>query len=134
MTKRRLAIINVHVGRRIRMRRKALQLSQAALGEAIGVSFQQIQKYEKGSNGVGSQRLQAMAAALQVSIKFFFEATPGSERVPECVAPDFIDEFLADRRGIELARQFVKITDMAARDAMLMLAKAFAQRAPAAEL
>jgi transcriptional regulator with XRE-family HTH domain len=127
MAKHRLPAIDVHVGHRIRMRRNALKLSQAALGKAIGVSFQQIQKYEKGANGVNGQRLQALAQALHVPIIFFFENAPGSERIPHCVEPDFIDEFLADKRGFELAWHFTAIADTGARDAILAMTQVFAK-------
>ena len=128
MAKRASTSIDIHVGRRIRMRRNALKLSQAELGQAIGVSFQQIQKYEKGDNRVGGQRLHAIAAALKVPINFFFEAASGSERIPAIVTYSFIDEFLADRRGIELARHFVNITDTTARNAILVIAEVFAKQ------
>jgi transcriptional regulator with XRE-family HTH domain len=88
----------------------------------------EIQKYEKGANRVGGSRLQALADALDAPIAFFFEAAPGRERIPAKISPAFIEEFLADRRGIELARHFVNINDTAARDAMLVLAEVFAKR------
>jgi transcriptional regulator with XRE-family HTH domain len=125
MAKHTSTAIDVYVGRRIRMRRNTLKLSRITLGRAIGVTFQQIQKYEKGESRVGGERLQAIAVALKVPVNFFFDAAPGSERIPTWVAPDFIDKFLADRRGIELARHFVNITDTAARDAILVLVKMF---------
>jgi DNA-binding XRE family transcriptional regulator len=64
--------IDVHVGSRIRLRRNMLGLSQEKLGELLGITFQQIQKYEKGSNRVGASRLQAIASILNVSVGFFF--------------------------------------------------------------
>jgi transcriptional regulator with XRE-family HTH domain len=127
MSARRLAAIDAYVGRRIRMRRNALGLSQIALGNAIGVAFQQIQKYEKGTNGVSGQRLLALANALDVPINFFFEAAPGSEQSPQCAMPAFVDEFLADKRGLALARHFVAIADTTARSAILMMAETLAQ-------
>ena len=121
--------IDIYVGRRIRMRRNAMKLSQVELGKAIGVTFQQIQKYEKGENRVGGQRLHAIAATLKVPVNFFFDEATGGERIPKIATHSFIDEFLADKRGVELARHFVNITDKAARDAMVMLAKLFAKQA-----
>jgi transcriptional regulator with XRE-family HTH domain len=129
MAKRTSTAIDVHIGHRIRLRRKELKLSQAALGEAIGVTCEQIQGYEKGTDRVGAQRLQAIAAALQAPISFFFEEIPGSKRLPKSSTPNFVDELLADQRGLELARLFVAITDTAARDAVLVLAEMFARRA-----
>jgi transcriptional regulator with XRE-family HTH domain len=69
-------IVDVEVGRRIRMRRFWMEKSQQALGEAIGVTFQQVQKYEKGTNRVGASRLQQMATALEVQPSYFFEDMP----------------------------------------------------------
>ncbi len=126
-SKRTATAIDIYVGHRIRMRRSAIKLSQAALGEAIGVTFQQIQKYEKGTNRAGGQRLRAIAAALEVPIAFFFDAASGSEHLPKRAALNFIDEFLTDERGIELARHFVAISDTAARNAVLVVAEAFAK-------
>jgi transcriptional regulator with XRE-family HTH domain len=128
MAKRTLTAIDVYIGRRIRMRRYALKLSQAALGEVIGVTCEQIQGYEKGADRVGAQRLQAIAAALQTPISFFFEEIPGRKRLPKSGTPNFVDEFLADQRGLELARLFVTITNPAARDAVLVLAEVFARK------
>src|SRR5690606_20390957 len=70
--------IDVHVGSRIRLRRNMLGLSQEKLGENLGITFQQIQKYEKGTNRVGASRLQAISAILNVPVSFFFEDAPGS--------------------------------------------------------
>ena len=118
MAKRASTTIDIHIGRRISMRRHALNLSQTELGEAIGVSAQQIKKYEQGENRVGAEHLHAMATALKVSVVFFFEAGPGSKRIPQQATFDFIAELLADKRGIELARHFVEITDMDVRNAI----------------
>src|SRR5262245_46580493 len=123
MTKRTSTTIDVYIGRRIRLRRKKLKLSQVTLGEAIGVTCEQIQRYEKGTDRVGAQRLQALAAALQVPISFFFEEMSSSKHLPKSGTPNFVDEFLADGRGLKLARHFAAITDTAARDALLVLAE-----------
>ena len=69
--------IDVHVGSRIRLRRTMLNMSQEKLGEALGITFQQIQKYEKGTNRVGASRLQNISSVLNVPVSFFFEAAPG---------------------------------------------------------
>ncbi len=76
---------DVHVGGLIRLRRVNMGISQEKLGEEIGVTFQQVQKYEKGANRVGSSRLQAIATALNVTPAFFFQGAPGSndERAQE---------------------------------------------------
>ena len=69
--------IDVHVGSRVRLRRNMLGMSQEKLGEALGITFQQIQKYEKGANRVGASRLQAIATVMNVPVSFFFEDAPG---------------------------------------------------------
>ncbi|RVA96013.1 XRE family transcriptional regulator, partial [Mesorhizobium sp. M7A.F.Ca.US.006.04.2.1] len=73
--------IDIHVGSRIRLRRNMLGMSQEKLGENLGITFQQIQKYEKGTNRVGASRLQAIASILGVPVAFFFEDAPGQEPV-----------------------------------------------------
>lgn len=70
--------IDVHVGSRVRLRRMMLGMSQEKLGEHLGITFQQIQKYEKGTNRIGASRLQAIARVLSVPVAFFFEDAPGS--------------------------------------------------------
>jgi transcriptional regulator with XRE-family HTH domain len=69
--------IDIHVGSRIRLRRTMLGMSQEKLGEALGITFQQIQKYEKGTNRVGASRLQNISTILNVPVSFFFEDAPG---------------------------------------------------------
>ena len=69
--------IDVHVGSRVRLRRNMLGMSQEKLGEALGITFQQIQKYEKGANRVGASRLQAIATVMNVPVSFFFEDSSG---------------------------------------------------------
>ena len=68
--------VDVHVGRRVRMRRAFLGMSQTTLGEAIGLTFQQVQKYERGTNRIGSSRLFDLCRALDVPVEFFFEDMP----------------------------------------------------------
>jgi transcriptional regulator with XRE-family HTH domain len=71
--------IDIHVGSRIRLRRTMLGMSQEKLGESLGITFQQIQKYEKGTNRVGASRLQNIAGILNVPVSFFFEDAPGDQ-------------------------------------------------------
>ena len=104
-----------HVGARVRMRRMMLGMSQETLGEALGLSFQQVQKYEKGANRIGASRLQQIAQILQVGVSFFFEGQPvvssrGVTLVPN--VDDFTTGFLASRDGINLARAFSSIKDV----------------------
>src|SRR5262245_11635657 len=70
--------IDQHVGRRVRMRRKMLAMSQQKLGAALGLTFQQVQKYERGANRIGASRLQQMSHILQVPVEFFFEGAPNA--------------------------------------------------------
>ena len=70
--------IDIHVGSRIRLRRNMLGMSQEKLGESLGITFQQIQKYEKGTNRVGASRLQAIASILDVPVAFFFDDVAGT--------------------------------------------------------
>jgi transcriptional regulator with XRE-family HTH domain len=72
--------IDKHVGSRVRMRRMMLAMSQEKLGDALGLTFQQVQKYEKGTNRIGASRLQAIANILQVPVSFFFEGAPARPR------------------------------------------------------
>ena len=73
--------IDKHVGSRVRMRRMMLSMSQEKLGDALGVTFQQVQKYEKGANRIGASRLHHIARILQVPVAFFFEGAPDLQAV-----------------------------------------------------
>lgn len=107
--------IDVHVGSRIRLRRNMLGFSQEKLGESLGITFQQIQKYEKGTNRVGASRLQAISSILNVPVSFFFEDAPGSAAQPIGFAEDndssYIVDFINSSEGVQLTRAFTKITD-----------------------
>ena len=105
-----------HVGSRVRMRRMMLGMSQEKLGDALGLTFQQVQKYEKGTNRIGAGRLQQIAGILQVQVAFFFEgnrlAPPaGASGNPDAHLPSFMDEFIASRDGISIAQAFTTIAD-----------------------
>ena len=76
-------LIDAHVGSRLRMRRMMLGMSQEKLGEAFGLTFQQVQKYEKGTNRISASRLQQSAHILQVPVTFFFEGTLGVPGAPQ---------------------------------------------------
>ncbi|MCH9765099.1 MAG: helix-turn-helix transcriptional regulator [Alphaproteobacteria bacterium] len=110
--------IDTHVGSRVRMRRMLLGMSQEKLGDHLGLTFQQVQKYEKGVNRIGASRLYDMARVLGVPVQFFYEDAPGKESASAEVAgfsetPDesYVIEFLSSRDGLELNKAFVKITD-----------------------
>lgn len=120
--------IDAHVGGRIRMRRNMLGMSQEKLGESLGITFQQIQKYEKGTNRVGASRLQAIASIMEVPPAFFFENAPTDEHTPtgglsEDSSMTSVMEFCSSSEGIQLNRAFVKISDPKVRRRILELVK-----------
>ena len=121
--------IDIHVGSRIRLRRNMLGMSQEKLGENLGITFQQIQKYEKGTNRVGASRLQAIASILSVPVAFFFEDAPGEETggnrgFAEDSSMAFAIEFCGSPEGLQLNRAFVKIGDVKVRRRIIDLVKA----------
>lgn len=105
--------IDHHIGNRMKMRRNELRLSQEKLGDKLGVSFQQIQKYEKGVNRVSSGCLPKVAKALDVPISFFYEGAPGSDGTSRngTHPPAIMDDFLSSKEGLQIARAFVRIKD-----------------------
>jgi len=128
-TKKKPNPIDTHVGSRIRLRRNMLGLSQEKLGESLGITFQQIQKYEKGTNRVGASRLQAISSILGVPVAFFFEDAPGevtSGGFAESQSTDFVVDFLGSAEGLQLNRAFVKIRDAKVRRKVIDLVKALA--------
>lgn len=123
--------IDVHVGSRIRLRRNMLGLSQEKLGESLGITFQQIQKYEKGTNRVGASRLQAISAILNVPVSFFFEdapgsTTPGTGSFGEDSEATYVVDFLNSNEGVQLTRSFTKISDPKVRRKIIDLVKSLA--------
>jgi transcriptional regulator with XRE-family HTH domain len=126
--------IDVHVGSRIRLRRTMLGMSQEKLGEALGITFQQIQKYEKGTNRVGASRLQNISGILNVPVSFFFEDAPGDQTVgasgmAEASSSNYVVDFLSSSEGLQLNRAFVKISDPKVRRKLVDLVKALAAEA-----
>jgi transcriptional regulator with XRE-family HTH domain len=99
--------VDTQVGARLRTRRLLLGVSQEELGKAVGVSFQQIQKYEKGTNRIGASRLQRLAHALQVPIAYFFQGMSGTD-APDTEG-DHIMAFLGTAQGLALAKSFMRI-------------------------
>ena len=119
--------IDTHVGTRIRLRRNMLGMSQEKLGESLGITFQQIQKYEKGTNRVGASRLQAISGILGVPVSFFFEDAPGHSTAngfAETQTTDYVVDFLSSTEGLQLNRAFVKIRDPKVRRKIVDLVKA----------
>lgn len=126
---------DVHVGSRIRLRRMTLGISQEKLGDNLGISFQQIQKYEKGTNRVGASRLQAIARTLDVAVSFFFEDGPGEAREGSSNAGDVspVISFLSTSEGLELNRAYLRIGDAKLRRRVLELVRGVAEAGTGAE-
>ena len=104
--------IDTHVGSRVRMRRLILSMSQEKLADAIGLTFQQVQKYEKGTNRMGSSRLVQIANVLKVPVTFFFEGTPGQSKLDgKAPSPAYVSNFLATSDGLALTKAFMRIKD-----------------------
>ena len=104
--------VDVYVGSRIRMRRNMLAMSQESLATSIRLTFQQVQKYEKGVNRVGASRLQQIATALQVPPSFFFEGvsgTPDEKGAASAPSPNYVSEFLSTADGLALVKAFARI-------------------------
>jgi|SRR5580704_2404265 transcriptional regulator with XRE-family HTH domain len=115
-----------HVGNRVRMRRKMLKMSQTKLADALGLTFQQIQKYEKGTNRISASRLLRISHVLQVPISFFFEDPrgpsngKGSEQVR---ALDYVSDFLTTTDGLALTKAFMLIKDPTVRRRIVNLVR-----------
>ena len=124
--------IDIHVGARVRLRRMMIGMSQEKLGESLGLTFQQVQKYEKGANRIGASRLFTIASILDVPVEFLFEDMPKSvlETMPSAPASSKSDdvatpvmEFVASREGLELNSSFSQIESPAKRKALVELVK-----------
>jgi transcriptional regulator with XRE-family HTH domain len=117
--------IDRQVGIRVRMRRLTLDMSQEQLAAGLGVTFQQVQKYEKGHNRIGASRLQQLAEILQVPVGFFFEdfAVPGRTRA----SLSDLSNLLATADGQALSRAFMNIRDARQRRCIVILLEAMAR-------
>jgi transcriptional regulator with XRE-family HTH domain len=119
--------IDKHVGSRVRMRRLTLDMSQSKLADALGLTFQQVQKYEKGANRIGASRLQHISQILDVPVPFFFEGAPTESTGPTAEAPAdapspaYVRDFLATSEGLALVKAFVGIEDGKLRRAIVRL-------------
>jgi transcriptional regulator with XRE-family HTH domain len=118
--------IDRHVGARIRHKRMMLGISQEALGDALGVTFQQVQKYEKGMNRVGASRLQAIANFLEVPVSYFFDGTGGQSQRANSAVKDQVLDLIATREGIRLNRAFAAIKDARVRAKIVSMIEALA--------
>lgn len=118
--------IDVHVGSRLRLRRTILGFSQEKLGDAVGITFQQIQKYEKGLNRIGASRLQQLSETLKMPVSYFFEDLPSKNdskqsSFAEGNTPEYIMDLFTSPDSIQLQRAFVKITDKKVRKRIIDL-------------
>ena len=123
--------VDAHVGARVRLRRTMLGMSQEKLAQALGLTFQQVQKYERGTNRVGSSRLYELSKILDVPIQFFFDEMPaeiaatartGNGGFAEAAA-DYQPDTLAKRETLELVRAYYRIKDPRVRKKVYSLAK-----------
>ncbi len=124
--------IDKYVGSRIRMRRIMLGMSQEKLGEALGLTFQQVQKYEKGTNRVGASRVQQISDILQVPVSFLFEGGPNAgmnaQGFSEAPSPAYVADFLATSEGLALTRAFTRISDVKLRRSIVDMVEQIAAR------
>ncbi len=124
--------IDIHVGSRVRFRRMLLGMSQEKLGELLGLTFQQVQKYEKGINRIGASRLFEIANVLGVNVQFFYDdapdlGLPGAQAgFAEGSNSDYVGGFLKSREGIELNRAFARISDPKVRRSVVDLVRSLA--------
>lgn len=130
---RRANPVDKHVGERVRMRRMLLGMSQERLGEHLGLTFQQVQKYEKGVNRIGASRLFDLAHVLGVPIQFFYENMPASVSglvaAPGMAEPggeNYVADFLSSRDSVELNKAFARITDVRVRRSIVDMVKSVA--------
>jgi transcriptional regulator with XRE-family HTH domain len=133
MPKKAINPTDKHVGSRLRMRRLMLEMSQSKLANALGLTFQQVQKYEKGANRIGASRLQHISQILQVPVPFFFEGAPvatgiqsSAGETAEAPSPAYVADFLATSDGLALVKAFMCIEDAKLRRAIVRLVEGIA--------
>lgn len=118
--------IDKHVGSRVRMRRMMVGMSQEKLGEHLGITFQQIQKYEKGTNRIGASRLQNISEVLSVPVSFFFEGLENAPGLPSGMqepSSEFVHEIYNSTETMQLTRAFARISDPKVRRRVLDLVR-----------
>ena len=127
--------IDIHVGQRVRLRRTLLGMSQEKLGKAINVTFQQVQKYERGTNRIGSSRLYQLSQVLNIPVSYFFDDLPieitarKSPGLTDVKVASFEGDPLVKRETLELVRAYYRITDPSVRKRIFELVKAVAKPA-----
>jgi transcriptional regulator with XRE-family HTH domain len=125
--------IDVHVGKRVRLRRTLLGMSQEKLGKAINLTFQQVQKYERGTNRIGSSRLYQLSQVLDIPVSYFFDdlpseiAGPKAPGLSEAQAASYEGDPLVKRETLELVRAYYRIVDPSVRKRVFELVKAVAK-------
>jgi transcriptional regulator with XRE-family HTH domain len=119
-----------HIGKRVRMRRLMLAMSQEKLADALGVTYQQVQKNEKGTNRIGASRLQQLSEILQVPVAFFFEGAPNAlaphDSNESGLSMAEIDDFVSHQDGLRLIGAFMRIDNAAVRRRIVMLVQEIA--------
>ena len=123
--------VDKHVGSRIRTRRLLVGLSQEKLGEGLGITFQQVQKYERGTNRISASRLQQASRVLGVPIEYFYEGGPqidGTQTGGADGATDYVSDFLMTNEGIQLLKAFMRIKDSAVRRRVIELIDALGEK------
>ena len=119
-----------HVGARVRMRRKMLAMSQEQLADALGITYQQVQKCEKGANRIGASRLQQISHILQVPVAFFFEGAPNAlaphDSSGSALSMAQIDDLVSNSGGLRLIGAFMRIDNAALRRRIVMLVQEIA--------
>jgi len=130
MVKKPPGPVDKHVGSRVRMRRMMLGMSQEKLANGLGLTFQQVQKYESGTNRIGASRLLRISQILQVPVSFFFEGLPHAsgqrERTGELPSPAYVSEFLATTDGLALIKAFMRVKSPMLRRRIVELVKEIA--------
>ena len=128
--------IDIHVGTRVRLRRQVMKMSQEKLGDQLGVTFQQVQKYERGANRVGASRLWKMSQVLDVPVGFFYDGLEEMGGSTEFATDDelpIVYEFINSTDGVNLAKAVSQIKNKAVRRQILELARSLAKDAAAGE-
>lgn len=130
MAKKQPSSIDAHVGSRVRLRRMLIGMSQEKLGELLGLTFQQVQKYEKGANRIGASRLYDISTILSVPVQYFFEDLPARQGqqlnghgLSEPDREPFVMDFVSSTEGLQLIRSYTKVTDPKVRKRILELVK-----------
>jgi transcriptional regulator with XRE-family HTH domain len=130
MAKKQPSSVDAHVGSRVRLRRMLIGMSQEKLGELLGLTFQQVQKYEKGANRIGASRLYDISTILNVPVQYFFEELPHSSSpslnghgMSEPDREPFVMDFVSSTEGLQLIRSYTKVTDSRVRKRILELVK-----------